>query len=85
MRDLYVSAKEAALILGVHRNTVPSLIRRGLLRGELMAGRWLLERSVVEELATTYVAKPGRPRMRRRTKKSKEVQREGLHQEAEQG
>ena len=68
-REKYVTLTEASSMLGAHRNTIPSLIKRGLVKGELLGGRWLLERSVVEELAKTYIPTVGRPRKKRRRAK----------------
>jgi len=52
---------EACKPLGVHRNTIPSLIKMGLLTGNFFAGRWLLDHAVVEELAETYISKKAPP------------------------
>ena len=65
-RECYVTLTEATRMLGVHRDTVPSLIRKSLLKGELFGGSWLLERILAEELAKTYIPKVGLPRKRRR-------------------
>ena len=66
-RERYMTLAEACNALGVHRNTIPSLVKRGLLTGDYFSGRWLLDRAVVEELAKTYVPKKGpAPRIRRR-------------------
>ncbi len=67
VRQNFISVTEAAQLLGVHRHTVRALFRRGLLKGDRIAGRLLLERAGVEELAKTYRPKPGRPRYKSQT------------------
>ena len=69
-RERFVTVTEAAELLGVHRHTVRSLWKRGLVKGERLGGRLLLERSAVEELAQTYSPKVGRPRTKRRRERS---------------
>jgi excisionase family DNA binding protein len=71
LNESYISTGEAAKILGMHPLAVQKLIYRGALPAEKIANRWLIRRTVVEELAKTYVPKVGRPRQKRKyTKRS---------------
>ena len=71
LKESYISSGEAAKILGMHPLAVQKLIYRGALPAEKIANRWLIRRTVVEELAKTYVPKVGRPRRKRKyTKRS---------------
>jgi len=62
----YVTANEAADILGVHRHTIRNLLKKGELKGELAGSTWVIERADLEEFAKTFIRKIGRPRMIRR-------------------
>ncbi len=58
----FVTSREAAQLLGAKHVTVSQLCQHGKLPGVKVANRWLIPREVVEKLAKTYRAKPGRPR-----------------------
>ena len=59
---------EASVRLGIHRQTVRSLLQKGTLTGEFFAGRWILDREKVEELSKTYVSKSRRPEKKKRSR-----------------
>ena len=63
----FVSAAEAARILGVHHVAVGQMLRADRLRGMKIARNWIIPREVLEEFAKTYVKGPGRrgPRERK--------------------
>ena len=54
LTDRYVSSGEAAKLLRMHPLAVQKLIYDGRLPAEKIANRWLIPRTVVEELAKTY-------------------------------
>lgn len=54
--DRYISVAEAARRLGVYRNHVYWLIRRGRLRAVRVAGHWAVERDSVEAEARRRTA-----------------------------
>ena len=58
----YISAAEAAAILGASRFSVARMAIKGQVRAVKIANRWLVSYRDVEELAKTYVPKVGRPR-----------------------
>ena len=64
---LYMTLGEASVHLGIHRQTVRSLLQRGILTGEFFAGHWILDRKKVEELSKTYVSKSRRPEKKKRS------------------
>ena len=66
LKDTYIPGLEATRILGIHPMTIQKLLRDGEIPGEIIANRWLLRRSDVEDFAKTYVPKVGRPRTKRK-------------------
>ena len=67
----YISSAEAATMLGASRFSVVRMALNGRLKAVKVANRWLVVGRDVEELAKTYVPKPGRPRQKRKyTKRS---------------
>ncbi len=63
--DDYLNVNEAAVILGVHWETVKRLCREGRIPAEKVHRTWLIHRSDLERFAYDY-AKPGRGRKRKR-------------------
>lgn len=60
----FVSASEAAELLGVSRMWVSSLIRDGKLQAVRVGSSWVIERKDLEDLIARRAAdppKPGRP------------------------
>jgi excisionase family DNA binding protein len=57
-----VAASEAAKRIGVHHKTMSRLMREGKLKAVKVANRWLIEQSVLDRFAKTYVGKKGRPK-----------------------
>jgi excisionase family DNA binding protein len=66
LSEKYMSSSEAALTLNIHIDTVSRLAREGQIPAQMLARRWFIHRSFVEEMARTYVGKRGRPRIKRR-------------------
>ena len=71
--DTYVTSGEAAKVLGVHPMAIQVMFRKGRLKGEKIANRWLIRREDLEELAKTYVPTVGRPRQKRKYTRRKQV------------
>jgi excisionase family DNA binding protein len=70
-QDQFVTASEAAQVLGAKHVTVSQLCQSGRLPAVKIANRWLIRKDVLEEFAKTYVPKVGRPRTKRKyTKRS---------------
>lgn len=53
----YMTTTEASKVLGIHTDTVPTLIKQGKLKGEFFDRVWHIERATVEKLAETYIPK----------------------------
>ena len=65
LTDEYMTASEAARILGVHPLAVSHMCAAGRLPAEKLAYRWLIRRHSLEEFAKTYIPMRGRPRKKR--------------------
>ena len=71
----YITTSEAAVILTIHPKSAGLLVRQGKIPGVKIANRWLILRSIVEEVAKTYLPKRGHPRVKRKyTKRSSKWQ-----------
>jgi excisionase family DNA binding protein len=57
--DQFLDAREAARRLKVHPETVKRLIREEQLPARKFGNKWLIERDVLEQFASTYRAGPG--------------------------
>ncbi len=73
LSEKYMSSSEAALTLGIHIDTVSRLAREGRMPAQMLARRWLVQRSFVEEMAKTYQGRRGRPRRKRRYTRRREA------------
>ena len=71
VEDQFVTASQAAQVLGAKHVTVSQFCQSGRLPAVKIANRWLIPSDVLEEFAKTYVPKVGRPRTKRKyTKRS---------------
>ena len=71
LTETHLSSSEAARVLEIHKFSIQRLLRSATIPAEKIANRWLIPRSALEEFAKTYVAKPGRPKTKRKyTKRS---------------
>ena len=61
MNDTHAPLTQAAKHLGISRQRAHQLVRRGILRAEQIAGRWLVPQEELVRLAA-IVRLPGRPR-----------------------
>ena len=52
--DNYLNVVEAAVILGVHWETVKRLCREGRIPAEKIHNKWLINKDVLARFATTY-------------------------------
>jgi len=66
----YISSHEAADFLGIHPMAVQKLFQSGRLPAGKIANRWVVRRRDVERFALTYEGRPGRPRKRRRARRT---------------
>lgn len=62
MTSPFLTVPEVAGVLRCHEKTVRRMIRRGDLRGEFIAGRWLVRERDVPGLAPRRRPGPGAPR-----------------------
>ena len=60
-----LSTAEVARRLGIHHYSVCRVIRRGVLRAQMIGKSWVVRSEDVEELAKTYEARRGPPRKRK--------------------
>lgn len=61
----YMSLLEAATALNIHPSSLRRLIKQKKLPAQLFAGKYLIERHVLEQFKTSYDPRPGRKTMRR--------------------
>ena len=57
--DDYATVQEAAERLNIHPESVRRLIRTGKLPARKFANTWLIERDVLEQVASHYDPRPG--------------------------
>lgn len=57
--DNFVGAKEAAKRLDIHPESVKRLIRQQKLPATKVGNKWLIQRVVLEQFASTYDPRPG--------------------------
>ncbi len=63
--DNYLDLVDAARILGIHPQSLRRLIKQKKVPAVLFAGKYLIERSALQQFKSTYDPRPGRKAIRR--------------------
>lgn len=58
--DNYATTNQAAERLGIHRNSVIRLIRKGRLPAVKFLGQWAIDKNTLEQFASGYIGEVGR-------------------------
>lgn len=61
----YLDLVQAAQVLGIHPQSLRRLIKAGNVPARMFAGKYLIEKSALNQFKTTYDPRPGRKPIRR--------------------